>query len=238
MNEQNLIRRFRASRFLQGADAGCIDRMRAHRAAAPVAAALLAAALAISTGAARASEPRINIEACQAGHFERDRYRDDLQAEGWQTIAEDQREAAIAQLADAFLPLVLTADYDDRDAWRAESLAVFQAEAEGRLIMAQPGAVLLMAGLGADDGSLRVDCWVALQDGTLVDALIHAAETPDGMDPANPGYAVYGPNELEPGRELTLVASRHPPLPGQSLAASHGLLSRTDLMTSDRGQNQ
>lgn len=212
---------------------GSIRKARALGAGAVIAAALLAAPPAMAQGPAGP-----NIEACQAAHFEHDRYREDLQAAGWLPVAEDHRQAAIAALADAFLPVIETDNPADRAAWRALSLSVLQATAENRLIMVMPGAAVMVTGFEADDGTRRVECWMALQDGALVDGLIDAAEAPDGIDPAEPGYAVYGPVALDERRDFTVVATRHLPLPGMVPAATHGLMTRTDFLTSDRGQSR
>lgn len=197
-----------------------------------VALALLAAALPAQAQADLAqpglAQPDLPwLEPCLEGHFQPELYRNALADRGWQLMDDDARAGALARLADAFLPL-LEGDATDLEARRHEAQVHWAGFSDGRSLMARGDAVLMLAGASTEAGHRAVECWVVLDDPALAEGLIADAEGGAAIDAATPAYAVYGPVALESGAMLMLLAARQTAPPEALLAATHGLLIRTE----------
>ena len=172
--------------------------------------------------------PTTSIEACLATHGERERYLAGLMAAGWRDVFPDQRDTALAMLADAFLPVTGQIDgtWADHVAVRRSALDFWTALARNRTLMSRDGVVLLLAGFRDDNGTMRVECWAAGPPSPMTDdffALIGAAYQSEGVSMTQVNMAA---RDDRPATEL--FVSRLEPLPplDPPLAATDGLRTR------------
>ena len=110
-------------------------------------------------------------------------YLTGLQAEGW-TDADD-RIAAMARLIDAFLPINAPqpTDWAGMMDYRSGAAAAdAMTLMNGRAILEQDGATLLLAGYMVPDGRLQVECAIALADDRLTNDFFEGTEADIGHD--------------------------------------------------------
>ncbi len=174
------------------------------------------------------------VQACLDGHFDPARYRDALEAAGWQRAGPEIRADITMRLADAFEPITpARADLgrDDADALRSANRAHWFAMTAERTLMVRPGAVLFLTGMTAADGQRAIECWVAMADAAVVDAIFDGALRQGEDAPGADEIAVmeYGPIALDGQGRLHVLAARQPPAtePDDALSATHGFMTRT-----------
>ncbi len=100
-----------------------------------------------------------------------------LNSEGWQDA--NDRSGAIARLIDAFLPINAPqpTDWAGMMAYRAgAALSDAVSLTDGRAILEQDGATLLLAGYVDVDGRLLVECSIALPDDKLTNNFFEGTE--------------------------------------------------------------
>lgn len=173
------------------------------------------------------------VQACLDGHFDPARYRDALESAGWERAGPEIRADVTMRLADAFEPVTPAREElgrDDAGALRSANRAHWFSMTAERTLMVRPGAVLFLAGLTAEDGRRAVECWVAMADTSVVDAIFDGAlpRGGDAPDPDEIAVVEYGPVALEGQGRLRVMAARHPPAadPDADLSATHGFMTR------------
>ncbi len=208
------------------------------------AAAALAFMLAIPMAAPATTEglalPIGPVQACLEGHFEPERYRDALETAGWERAGPEIRADVTMRLADAFEPVSPSrADQGrgDPDALRSANRAHWFSITAERTLMVRPGAVLFLTGRSADDGQRAIECWVAMADPSVVDAIFDGAlpADDDAPDPDEIAVIEYGPVALDGQGRLHVLASRLPPAAesDDALSATHGFMTRAIFPPSD-----
>ena len=183
------------------------------------------------------------VQACLEGHFDPERYRDALEAAGWERAGPEIRADVTMRLADAFEPIAPArsdgADgaAPDADRLRSVNRAHWFSRTADRALMVRPGAVLFLSGMTADDGQRAIECWVAMADISVVDAIFDGALPTQDDSPDPDGVAVieYGPVSLEGEGRLRVLASRLPPAAERddALSATHGFMTRATFPPAD-----
>jgi hypothetical protein len=176
------------------------------------------------------------VEPCVATHNDPSRYLADLGALGWQPIAAESRDAALAWLSDAFLPLS-EADFDyatagDVSGRRAEQMQRWDAMTDGRNILVRGQQVLFIGGDTAVDGRRRVSCWMAAASGDPLMAGLFDIWRDAGLARSGPTVTRGGvPETPLPQGGGTLSVRGVQTVPGASpgLSAHEGLLIRVTL---------
>ena len=159
-------------------------------------------------------------------------YVDGLASEGWIDVAD--RVGAIARLTDAFLPINVPeqpSDWAGIMAYRASTaLPDANTLTEGRAILEQEGATLLLAGYRADNGDLMVECAIALPDSRLTDNFFDGADQDDDHEvTVNDGYRMMTLSGMQAdGTEAAIYVIQLVPEtdPVPPLAASNAVLTR------------
>ena len=177
---------------------------------------------------AQDAPPTGSIEACLAPHGEREQYLAGLIATGWRDLPPDGRDAALAMLADAYLPVTGQIDgtWADHLANRESALIFWTDLAQNRTLMQREGFVLLLAGFRDDDDKMRVECWTAGPVSPVTDdffALIGAVYQSEGVTMTQVNLPA---TDDRPATEL-FVSRLTPPLAvDPPLAATDGLRTR------------
>lgn len=172
--------------------------------------------------------PAGTVEACLAAHGERERYLAELMASGWRDVPPDGRLAALAMLADTYLPVTGQIDgtWADHLASRAAALEFWTDLAQNRTLLAREGAVLLLAGFRDDNSKMRVECWKAGPQTPVTDdffALVGAVYQSEGVTMTQVNLPA---TEDRPATEL-FVIRLDPAMPADPpLAATDGLRTR------------
>lgn len=218
----------------RGLVTGFIAALLLSLAAGPASAGETAAQAAVPEGLALPIGP---VQACQDGHFDPARYREALEAAGWERAGRDIRADVTVRLADAFEPVTPARDELGRGgeevarALRSANRAHWFSITADRTLMVRPGAALFLAGMSADDGHRAIECWVAMADTAVVDAIFTSAlpQSDDGPDPDGVAVIEYGPVALAAGARLRVMAVRQPPATtaDDELSATHGFMTRT-----------
>ncbi|MCC5987500.1 MAG: hypothetical protein JJT95_07450 [Pararhodobacter sp.] len=177
------------------------------------------------------------VQACQDGHFDPARYREALEAAGWESAGREIRADVTVRLADAFEPVTPAREdlgrgsEEEMRALRSANRAHWFSMTADRTLMVRPGAVLFLAGMSADDGHRAIECWVAMADTSVVDAIFTSAlpQRDNGPDPDGIAVIEYGPVALAAGARLRVMAVRQPPATtaDDELSATHGFMTRT-----------
>lgn len=213
-----------------------LSRWRLAGIAAPVAALLLSPSAAEEAPAPEGLALPIGpVRACLDGHFDPERYREALEAAGWERAGPEIRADITMRLADAFEPVTPAREglgRDDADALRAlrsANRAHWFAMTAERTLMVRPGAVLFLAGRSADDGQRAIECWVAMADTSVVDAIFDGAlpSVKDAPDRDEVAVIEYGPVAIDGQGRLRVLASRSPPAfdGDDDLSATHGFMT-------------
>jgi hypothetical protein len=197
-------------------------------------------ALALLAGPATAGAQDRGLAAavapCLAPHGLRDVYQTDLGALGWVTLPDDQRQAAQAMIADAFLPLtsgLFDVPFADLMTQRAAARDFWADLARNRMILWRDGAVLLVAGFRDDDGSMRVECWMAGPENAATDdalALIGQVWRAEGLALTEIALAASAD---DPTTTILISRSTPPAAVDPALAATDGLRTRITFRRED-----
>ncbi len=145
------------------------------------------------------------VEPCLSPHGDRDQYHAGLETVGWTDIAQGDRAAALAVLADTFLPATgqIDASWTDHMAYRAQARGFWDDLSQNRILMERDDQVLLLAGFAMDTGEMVVECWVAGPQTNATDnflALAGVAYQGDGVvmtqlnlpdDPTRPKTEIF-----------------------------------------------
>lgn len=169
-----------------------------------------------------------SVEPCLSPHGERDLYHAGLIQTGWADIAQDGRAAALAMLADAFLPVTgqLDGTWATHLANRAAARTFWLDLANGRTLMARDGHVLLLAGFRDDTGDYRVECWTAGPATSVTDdffGLIGVIWQTEGVSISQVNLPA---TDARPATELFISRLTPPSPPDPPLAATDGLRTR------------
>lgn len=189
--------------------------------------ATVAVILMATAGTAQTAPPAPSFTTCSRDLGDKARYMASLTAEGWEP-APDQT-AALAKLRDGLLAAF--GPYGDgMDAlltWRAERAdGEIAAMVDGRTVLEQNDAVLLLTEFERDDGARRIHCAIALPDDRLTsDAFIEY-----GAAPARDGIrtlTIFGQKGVG-GRDMTISLMQviAPDDTDPPLAARGGILTR------------
>lgn len=175
------------------------------------------------------------VQACLEGHFDPERYRGALEAAGWEVAAPEIRSDIVMRLADAFEPVAEARSDEEQDGaeqtgLRSANRAHWFSMTAQRTLMVRPGAVLFLTGLTADDGQRALECWVAMADPTVVEAIFAGAlpESDEGIGHDEIAIIEYGPVPLEGQGRLRVMAARQAPAADSddALSATHGFMTR------------
>jgi hypothetical protein len=185
--------------------------------------------LAVPAGATDGPTMAAAVAPCLSPHGQRDQYQADLTAQGWVTLPDDQREAGLAMISDAFLPLTggqIDAPWDILQDSRAVARAFWADLAGSRLMMWRDGVVLLLAGFRDEDGSLRVECWTAGPENTATDDAFALIGEIAGGGGARITQLQLAPVDGAPDTSILVVRVTPPTTPEPPLAATDGLRTR------------
>ena len=179
-----------------------------------------------------------SFNACAATHRDRDLYFETMLEDGW-TITQD-RETAIARISDSFLPVIGPSGlpWDDMIAARAQDGTKPAEDLVGdRDIYEQDDHILLIGGYANEFDEFRVDCWLALPNSTLTDAVF--ANTDDqAIQPQLRMAAFAGPEHLDGSVTRMMAVQLIPDTPvDPPLAGLNGLYIQT-IIPSQRLQEQ
>jgi hypothetical protein len=169
-----------------------------------------------------------SIEPCLSPHGDRDLYLDGLQSVGWTLVPDDQRQAALAVLADTFLPAIgqIDSGWPDHMAFRAEAAAFWADLSQSRILMAREDQVLLLAGFATPQGEMVVECWIAGPETRATDDFLILA----GIAYQGDGVVMTQlniPETTDRPRTEIYVSRLTPPVPVEPpLAGTDGLRSR------------
>lgn len=179
-----------------------------------------------------------SFNACAATHRDRDLYFETMRTDGW-TITQD-RNAAIARINDSFLPVIGPSGlpWDDMIAKRAEDgNGPAIALVGNRDIYEQDGHVLMIGGYENEFGEFRVDCWLALPDTTLVDA-VFAVIDDQTIVPQIKMAAFAGPDHTDGSTTRMMAVQLNPETqPDPPLAGTNGLYIQTIIPSPDPEQH-
>jgi hypothetical protein len=176
------------------------------------AAAGLVAALAVVAVPA-AAQPSLPdwLSPCLADRGDRDRYRAALADAGWDTATGPDRAAALAALADAFLPSITdSVDWADRDL-RVEAAAEWDEFLADAPLFLRDGAALHLAGYRSDGPLMAVECWVALPDPALTEPPLAAGRADARLETYDGFVMVTAEWDESPTQAVTLRAVRLAP---------------------------
>lgn len=195
----------------------------------PRALAVLVLGLWAGAGAALdASSYSGSIEPCLSPHGDRDRYLDGLLSVGWTQVRDQDRQAALAVLADTFLPAIgqIDSGWPDHMAFRAAAAAFWADLSRNRILMTREDQVLLLAGFATDQGEMVVECWVAGPQTRATDDFLILAGTAYQGDGVVMTQLNMSATPDRPRTEI-FVSRLTPPVPvDPPLAGTDGLRSR------------
>ncbi|MEJ6398995.1 hypothetical protein [Yoonia sp. 208BN28-4] len=169
-----------------------------------------------------------SFNACAQTHADREQYIATMLADGW-TVTED-RDRAIARISDTFLPVIGPSGlpWDDMMTARAEAGNQPGVELVGdRDLYEQDRHIMMIGGYEMDDGQFRVDCWLALPDATLVDAVFESIDDQTILPQINMA-AFAGPEHSDGSMTRMMVVQLDPETePTPRLAGRNGLYIQT-----------
>lgn len=188
-------------------------------------------ALCLSSGPVLAQDPADysgSIEPCLSPHGDRDLYLEGLQTVGWTPVADENRDAALAVLADTFLPAIgqIDSGWPDHMEFRAEAATFWADLSQGRILMTREDQVLLLAGFATAEGEMVVECWVAGPETRATDDFLILAGIAYQGDGVVMTQLNIPENPTRPRTEI-YVSRLTPPVPvDPPLAGTDGLRSR------------